>query len=175
MVLVFQYGSNCLESEINSSKRLKGKAVFVDIAKTIENYKLDFDVYSKNRGCAAANIVRTCQDKKVWGVLYSIDDNLISRKTAPKGSKSFDEIEGEGNNYRRHCLPVSCNKNDRIVMALTYVTLKPSKRVKKTSFKYVKLIIKGLREHNVPEEYINEVKEIVSNHSPRLAKRIANL
>ena len=66
MVLVFQYGSNCLESEINSSKRLKGKAVFIDIAKTIENYKLDFDVYSENREGAAADIVRTYEDKKVW-------------------------------------------------------------------------------------------------------------
>ena len=175
MVLVFQYGSNCLESEINSSKRLKGKAVFIDIAKTIENYKLDFDVYSENRGGAAADIVRTYEDKKVWGVLYGVDDNLISRETVPIGYKSFDEIEGEGKNYRRHCLPVSRNKNSLVLMALTYVTLKPSKRVKKTSFKYVKLIIKGLREHNVPEEYINEVKEIVSNHSPRLAKKIANL
>ena len=175
MVLVFQYGSNCLESEINSNDRLKGKAMFVDIAKTIENYKLDFDVYSEKRGCAAADIVRTCQNKKVWGVLYSVDDNLICRNTAPKGSKSFDAIEGEGTNYRRHCLPVSCNRNGLIVMALTYVTLKPRKRVKKTSLKYVQSIIKGLREHNVPEEYINEVKEIVSNHSPRLAKKIANL
>ena len=175
MVLVFQYGSNCLETEINSIDRLKGKAMFVDIAKTIENYKLDFDVYSKNRGCAAADIVRTCQDKKVWGVLYRVDDNLISSETAPTGYKSFDAIEGEGINYRRHCLPVSRSKNGLIVMALTYVALKPSKRVKKTSFKYVQLIIKGLREHNVPEEYINEVKEIVSNHSPRLAKKIVNL
>ena len=175
MVLVFQYGSNCLESEINSRERLKGKARFVDIAKTIENYKLDFDVYSENRKCAAADIVRTCQDKKVWGVLYSVDDNLISRKTAPTGYKSFDAIEGEGKNYRRHCLPVSCNKDSLIVMTLTYVALKPRKRVKKTSFKYVQSIIKGLREHNVPEEYINEVKEIVCNHSPRLTKKVANL
>ena len=175
MVLVFQYGSNCLESKINSRKRLKGKAEFVDIAKTVEKYKLDFDVFSENQKCAAADIIRTCEDKKVWGVLYSVDDNLICRETVPEGSTSFDAIEGEGENYRRHCLPVSRNKNGLVLMVLTYVTLKPSKRVKKTSFKYVKLIIKGLREHNVPEEYINEVKEIVSNHSPRLAKKIANL
>ena len=56
-------------------------------------------------------------------------------------------------------------------MALTYVTLKPSKRVKKTFLEYVQLIIKGLREHNVPEEYIKEVKGIVSKHSPRLTKK----
>lgn len=175
MALVFQYGSNCLESEINSNDRLKGKAEFVDIAKTVENYKLDFDVYSKKRKCAAADIIHTCEDKKVWGVLYRVDDNLICRETVPEGSRSFDAIEGEGKNYRRHCLPVRYDNNDLIVMALTYVTLKPRKRVKKTSLKYVQSIIKGLKEHNVPEEYINEVKEIVSNHSPRLAKKIANL
>ena len=43
-VLVFQYGSNCLESEINSKERLCGDAKFTAIAQTVEDFELAFDV-----------------------------------------------------------------------------------------------------------------------------------
>jgi hypothetical protein len=56
MSVVFQYGSNCLDSEINSEKRLRGDALFLDIAETVEHFELAFDVWSTGRGCAAANI-----------------------------------------------------------------------------------------------------------------------
>jgi gamma-glutamylcyclotransferase (GGCT)/AIG2-like uncharacterized protein YtfP len=174
MAIVFQYGSNCLENEINSSKRLNGAAMFVDIAETVEYYTLDFDVYSKNRNCAAADIVRTDQKKKVWGVLYDIPDELLSRVTAPENTKSLDAIEGENSNYRRYWLLVRY-PNGRISSALTYVAKRPKKKVKRTSFDYVKLIIDGLRQHYIPESYINEVKEVVKAHSPRLGKKIINL
>ena len=174
MAIVFQYGSNCLESEINSGKRLNGAAKFIDIAETVECYQLAFDVYSKKRNCAAADIVRSNKAKKVWGALYDIPDDLISRETAPPGTNSLDAIEGEGKNYRRHWLLVQC-PNGKKVATLTYVVQRPKKNVKRTSLEYVGLIITGLRQHNIPESYINEVKEIVKKHSPRLAKKIMNL
>lgn len=106
MTLVFQYGSNCLESEINGERRLRGDATFVDIAETFENFELAFDVRSKNRGCAASDIVRK-PGSKVWGVLYEIPDYLMNRESAKaSGRKSFDEIEGEGANYRRETIKV---------------------------------------------------------------------
>ena len=89
MALVFQYGSNCSESEINSMDRLRGDAKFVDIAETVEDYELAFDVMSTGRGCAASDIVRK-EGGKVWGVLYQIPDDLIGRDTTPKGRRSFD-------------------------------------------------------------------------------------
>jgi len=174
MAIVFQYGSNCLESEINSSKRLNGSAKFVDIAETVEYYTLDFDVFSQNRNCAAADIVRIDQKKKVWGVLYDIPDELLSRETASGNTKSLDAIEGESTNYRRYWLLVRC-PNGRLSSALTYVAKRPRKKVKRTSLEYVKLIIGGLRQHNIPESYINEVKEVVKAHSPRLGKKVINL
>jgi len=165
MTTVFQYGSNTLESEINSKKRLNGAARFVGIAETVEPYELVFDVFSNNRGCAMANIVTSHEGKKVWGILYDVPDNLISRQTTPKGSKSFDAIEGEGVNHRRHCLRVR-KPNGEELIALTYVTLKPTKRLKRASIDYVRLIISGLREHKISDEYINQVKQAVKKHSP---------
>jgi len=57
MVLVFQYGSNCSDGEINSKDRLCGDARFAAIAQTVEDYQFTFDVWSKNRKCAASDIV----------------------------------------------------------------------------------------------------------------------
>jgi hypothetical protein len=66
MALVFQYGSNCSDSEINSKSRLCGDAQFVDIAETVEDFELAFDVQSTGRGCAASDIVRK-PGSKVYG------------------------------------------------------------------------------------------------------------
>jgi hypothetical protein len=47
MAIVFQYGSNCLNSEINSPLRLCGDARFLDIAETVEEFELAFDLVRK--------------------------------------------------------------------------------------------------------------------------------
>jgi hypothetical protein len=52
MALVFQYGSNCSEGQINGKDRLRGDAKFVGIAETVDDFELAFDVWSKGRGCA---------------------------------------------------------------------------------------------------------------------------
>jgi hypothetical protein len=67
MAIVFQYGSNCLDSEINSENRLRGDAKFAGIAETVEDFELAFDVQSIGRGCAASDVVRRA-GSKVWGV-----------------------------------------------------------------------------------------------------------
>ncbi len=96
MAIVFQYGSNSLNSEINSPRRLCDDARFLDIAETLEEFELAFDVWSKRRECATADIVRK-PGGKVWGVLYEVPDYLIARDTAKlQDRKSFDAIEGEG-------------------------------------------------------------------------------
>jgi len=99
MTLIFQYGSNCLDSQINGKDRLCGDAKFIGIAETVEDFEIAFDVMSTGRGCAASDIVRN-PGGKVWGVVYDVPDYLIGRKTAEaRGRKSFDQIEGEGTNY----------------------------------------------------------------------------
>ena len=106
MALVFQYGSNCLESQINSKDRLCGDAKFIDIAETVDDFQLAFDVWSTNQQCAASDIVAS-PGNKVWGALYNVPDFLIGRKTAAaQNRKSLDAIEGEGANYKRETIAV---------------------------------------------------------------------
>jgi hypothetical protein len=57
-MLVFQYGSNCSNAEINGNERLRGDAKFVDVVETVDDFELAFDVWSTGRSCAAADILR---------------------------------------------------------------------------------------------------------------------
>jgi Gamma-glutamyl cyclotransferase, AIG2-like len=173
MALVFQYGSNCLDSEINSKNRLCGDAQFVDIAETVEDFELAFDVQSAGRGCAASDIVRK-PGGKVWGVLYEVPDYLIGRKAAKaRRRRSFDEIEGEGTNYKRETIRV-CRTGGVIVPALTY-TVKCPKPGLKTNIDYVGHIVCGLREHRVSDEYIAKVKAIAAANNPDIAAEVEKL
>jgi cation transport regulator ChaC len=173
MTLVFQYGSNSLDSEINSKERLCGDAHFVDIAETVEDFELAFDVYSTGRDCAASDIVRK-PGSKVWGVLYQVPDRLIARDTAKTCKrKSFDAIEGEGTNYKRETIKVR-RPNGETVLALTY-TVKCPKPGLRTNIDYVRYIVSGLREHKIAEKYIAEVKAIASANNPDIAADVAKL
>jgi hypothetical protein len=171
-VLVFQYGSNCLESEINGPCRLLGDAKFVSIAETVEEFTLAFDVWSKQRSCAASDIVVQA-GSKVWGVLYEVPNHLISRQTAPSWRKSFDQIEGEGNNYKHEMIKV-CYQNGTVQSVRTYTVRHPISGIK-TSIEYVGLIVRGLREHNIAVDYIDKVKEIAAANNPLIDAEIRKL
>ena len=149
MMLVFQYGSNCLDSEINSPDRLRDEAKFVDIAETVEDIELAFDVWSSKRGSAASDIVRKLGGK-VWGVLYEIPDYLIGRETAKAHQrKSFDasKVRARTTSERRSRF-AGLNGDDRVRSDLTVKSPKPGL---KTNIDYVRHIVYGLREHKVPD------------------------
>ena len=119
IALVFQYGSNCSERQLNSPNRLCGDARFVTIAETVGKYQLAFDVWSTGRGCAASDIVASPKGK-VWGVVYDVPDFLISRDTArERKRKSLDAIEGEGTNYARHPITVKTATGERTPRVVT--------------------------------------------------------
>lgn len=170
MAIVFQYGSNCSTERLNSVERLGGAAIPIGIAQTLEDYKLDFDVWSNNNQCAAADMVRT-PGKKVWGVLFDIPDQRISRETTPKGTRSFDAIEGD--RYTRHWIQVR-RPNGSTVTAMTYIVRCPQ-RGPHTSLDYVRHILLGLREHGVPDEYIREVKAIAAANNASIVDEIDRL
>src|ERR1700739_4325760 len=173
MALVFQYGSNCSESEINGRDRLRGDAKFADIAETVEDFELAFNVYSINRGCEASDIVRK-DGEKVWVVLYEIPDSLIRRTSAQAhGRKSLDAIEGEGTNYKREMIQVR-RPDGQITEAFTYTVISPTVGLK-TSVNYVRLIVCGLSDHNISNEYIAKVKAIAAANNPDIAEEIKNL
>lgn len=173
MALVFQYGSNCSASQINSKDRLCGDAKFVAIAETVDDYRLAFDVWSTRRKCAASDIV-SMPGSKVWGVLYEVPDYLIERKTsAANNRKSLDAIEGEGTNYKRETIAVR-QAGGSIVSALTYRVRNPQPDLK-TNLEYVRYIVEGLRDHGVQEDYVEIMKQLAQANNPAIAARVQRL
>ncbi len=168
MARVFQYGSNTSEARINGLGRLKGDAKYLYNAETVQDYELDFTVWSETNQCAAVDIVLK-QGSKVWGVVYDVPDYLIRRDTAKRRErKSLDAIEGEGTNYKRILIEVK--KGDRkIVETITYVAKSKCAGLE-TSYEYVKHIIKGLEEHDIPESYVRKVKRKIVENNPDLNK-----
>lgn len=168
---IFQYGSNCSTNEINSADRLHGDATFVDIAQTVGEFELAFDVYSISRGCAAADITAS-PGNKVWGVLWEVPDFLMGQDTASAQSRrSFDQIEGK--KYKRETIIV-LRLNGETVEAVTYRAKEPQPGLK-TSLGYVALIINGLREHGVADNYIARVKALASANNPGIAAEVQAL
>ncbi len=163
MAYVFQYGSNTLSSRLNSEDRLKGDARSLGVVYTREDFELDFNVFSDNNQCAAADIIPN-GSRKIWGVLYEIPDYLIRRGASP-GRKSLDAIEGEGNNYRRIGIALRYPDGSPVEEdAITYVVINRQSDCR-TSLDYCRFIVAGLREHNISDEYIDYVKgRMVTNN-----------
>jgi|GEM_PF-2453178 len=79
----------------------------------------------------------------------------------PRGSRSFDAIEG--NRYRRETIRVH-RPDGSVVTALTYVVKEPQEGLR-TSLEYLRHIVTGLREQGAAEDYIREVKRIAVGSS----------
>jgi hypothetical protein len=172
MTIVFQYGSNCFSTRLNSPDRLNGDAVFLGRA-DLEGYRLVFDVWSDGNACAASDIIES-PGHTVQGVLYEVPDFLMSRTTTPPGRRSFDSVEGS--RYERHNVSVHRRVDASIMGAITYVA-KASDRQQgiRTSFAYVEHIIRGLRESGADPKYIEEIKREASESNPAIANDIARL
>jgi cation transport regulator ChaC len=161
MSLVFQYGSNMDVARLNGPDRLKGQAIDLGCAETVDQHRVVFNVWSNRNNCAAASIISDATSR-VWGVLFDVPERLLDRDTA-KPDKSLDAIEGEGSNYTRAQIEVR-REDGSIATALTYVALNPQQGIQ-TSWEYVKHIMKGLSDHHVPGEYVNAMKAwVVENN-----------
>jgi len=153
MSIVFQYGSNCDIQRLNSAGRLGGAATPIGKAQTVEDFEITFDVWSIRNNCAAADLVRS-RNTKAWGILYEIPDDRIDGPTRSVGRKTLAQIEGPS--YEKKLIEVKAEGETH--WAITFV-VKEKERIsgKATSAKYVSHIVKGLRDHGVSEEYVNQV------------------
>jgi gamma-glutamylcyclotransferase len=150
MPLVFQYGSNCLEERLNSPERLNGGARYDGRAQTVDQYEIVFDVWSRGNGCAAADLraVET-REQHVWGVLYQVTDEGFGR---------LRQVEGP--RYEEKSVRVR-NLLGEIKHAKTFlVRAREREQALWTSANYVGYIVNGLRNHQVPEEYVQHVIDI---------------
>jgi len=168
MAFVFQYGSNTSSARLNSEGRLRGDARSLGLACTAGQYDVAFTVFSTSNNCAAADMVRA-RNKKVWGVLYEVPDNLMSRETSGN-RKSFDQIEGPF--YRRRKIKIFRGGNpDSPLIAWTYTVRTRTKGIK-TSAEYARHILVGLQEHHAGPEYIDHMRRKILKNNPELHNQL---
>ncbi len=139
----FAYGSNLLVDQKEERTGRIRKAIKCNLP----GYKFVFNKRG-SRGGIYANILRD-DNEKVWGVIYLCK---------PEAIKKMDKCEGGG----YHHINVEVIKDDgEKVSAMTYEAGseyivsdgKPSKE-------YLKKIIKGAKNHGLPEDYIQYIEKI---------------
>jgi len=136
----FAYGSNM------DSNQLKGRigSFLPSIPVYVKNYQFCYNKQG-NDGSGKANIFPK-DGSKTWGVIYEVDTETM---------KKMDKFEGvSGNHYRRQKVEVRSVDNQEYD-AITYIAceirigkgLKPAPR-------YLDTIIRGARDNELPEDYI---------------------
>jgi hypothetical protein len=163
MHLIFQYGSNCLTARLNARGRLDGLAADKGSAQTVDEYEIAFDVWSCGNECAAADLIRVPgSGHRARGVLYETSDEGLHRLRVIEGPR----YEESGIRVR--------NLRGESKEALTFL-VKPRDRQPGlwTSAKYVTSIVKGLRDHKVPEEYTQHVLDVAIRTNEKAENREA--
>jgi cation transport regulator ChaC len=158
MPLLFQYGSN------TNAERLASRIGDVDDrgrAETIEEYDLAFNVWSQSNGCAAGDLVPAPRTgHHAWGVLYRITE---------AGLIKLRKIEGKL--YEEKTISVRDEAGEE-VEAVTFLVIPAERRHGLwTSADYVGHIIRGLRAHDVPEEYVQRVIDIATETNQHATAR----
>ena len=165
MPLIFQYGSNCDASRLNSPERLNGNARDLGLAETVGQYEIAFDVWSGGNNCAASDLRRR-KNRHAQGVLYDVPaDWIFGRQT---NGRTLEQIEGARYEPKRIRIKDSAG---RISSATTFL-VKPSSRQKQlaTSAEYVRHIVRGLRAHLAAEEYVQHVIDVAIRANRRATR-----
>ena len=145
MPLIFQYGSNCSETRLNSPDRLNGNARNPRRVQTVEDYVTAFDVWSHGNGCAASDL-RETSSHHAWGVLYDIPCEWIFGRRSD-GGRTLQQIEGRC--YQPRDIRVRDENGNVIEEPVVTFLVIPNERRDGlwTSFDYVRFIVTGLRAH----------------------------
>ncbi|HTP96603.1 MAG TPA: gamma-glutamylcyclotransferase [Burkholderiales bacterium] len=166
-VTVFQYGSNTSIERLNGPDRLQGSAIARGLAETVERFDLAFTRLTRS-GWAAADLSPGA-GRRIFGVVYDIPEHRVFRSHAMPDIRTLDDIEAEGEAYRRIGIRVRLCADGTLTDAVTYVVKDPQANLRTTP-EYVRYIVTGLRSFGAPEEYLDYVKTRARSSDPALAE-----
>ncbi|HEX5081871.1 MAG TPA: gamma-glutamylcyclotransferase family protein, partial [Blastocatellia bacterium] len=113
----------------------------------LPDYRLAFNKEARN-GKACANIIPSKGDR-VWGAVYLCDSDAI---------KELDGWEGYPKHYDRKWVEVIAD-DGKVFKAIAYVAVKVIPETR-PSDDYLKRILDGAKEHELPKEYIEQIESI---------------
>ncbi|KAL0850990.1 hypothetical protein ABMA28_006883 [Loxostege sticticalis] len=156
----FAYGSNLLKKRIHINNP---SAVFVGIGR-LNDHTLDFFKYSE-KWCGAVATVVPADGASVWGAVWNIDSS---------GIPALDKQEGVSTNTYFPKTVAVCKCDEAEIECRTYqLTDIPTGNIRghdtelpferRPSITYLDCIIKGAMECKLPEDYIENLKNVPHN------------
>ena len=146
--LYFAYGSNLFTERIRINNP---SATYRNIGR-LADHKLDFNHFSRRWRGAAATVVPG-QGEEVWGVLWELEDEDLT---------SLDDQEGVPHVYNRIEVAVELPSGEEVA-AVSYRLVVPLQEDRRPSGVYKDVIVKGAREHKLPQHYIDKLEQIEDN------------
>jgi gamma-glutamylcyclotransferase (GGCT)/AIG2-like uncharacterized protein YtfP len=140
-VWYFAYASNMNRAQMRS----RAGDVLEERSGCLENYELAFN--KKVRGGTASANIRPAPTKTVLGVLYKINESAF---------RNLDRFEGAPVHYRRIEVSV-LDPDGHAISAQAYIANKVEKGLRPAPH-YLKTILEGAIEHNLPAEYIEKIQ-----------------
>lgn len=137
----FAYASNMNRAQMQS----RAGQILEEKLGRLENYELAFN--KKVRGGTAGANLRPAPGKFVEGVLYKINESAF---------RNLDRAEGAPVHYRRIQVTVKDGEG-KPVTAQAFIAAKVEKGLRPASH-YLKTILDGATEHNLPSEYIESIR-----------------
>ena len=134
----FAYGSNILVQQMYERTGRVRRVVRCEL----RGYRLAFNKHSVRWG-VAANIVEDHR-RSVWGVAYQMD------------AEALLTMDGFEPGYRRSAVMVHTESRESI-SAVAYVALQVRHDLSPPD-EYVQKILRGAREHGLPDHYIEQVR-----------------
>jgi gamma-glutamylcyclotransferase (GGCT)/AIG2-like uncharacterized protein YtfP len=155
------------EDRLNSSKRLKGKAKFLQAA-IKKGYELSF-THTNLDGIGTADIVAK-PTGYVIGCLYEIPEEMLGK---------LDQVEGVNSGaYKRVKMNVTRidgapTKSSEPLCAITYVVVN-KERNPKTNAEYANHILRGIITHNIDKLYFDKIRNIIIENNPSIERNLLN-
>ncbi|MFQ5816759.1 MAG: gamma-glutamylcyclotransferase family protein [Terriglobia bacterium] len=140
-VWYFAYASNMSRQQV---KQRAGEPKEEKVAR-LDGYELNFDKIA--RGGTGTATITLASGKVVWGVLYRLREQQL---------KALDRFEGVPQHYRRSEVTVRDGAGNQFA-AQVYLASKVRKGLKPDRY-YLQQIIQGAEEHNLPADYIAQLR-----------------
>jgi gamma-glutamylcyclotransferase len=137
----FAYATNMSRAQM----RARAGEILEERPARLENYELLFN--KKVRGGTASANIRPAPGRAVEGVLYKINESAF---------RNLDRFEGAPEHYRRIEVQ-ALDGTGQACAAQAYIATKVEKGLRPAAH-YLKSILDGAAEHNLPAEYVERIK-----------------
>jgi len=141
----FAFASNMSRAQM----RARAGEILEERPGRLENYELVFN--KKVRGGTGGANLRPAPGKFVLGVLYKIHESAF---------RNLDRFEGVPQHYRRIEVSVQ-DPSGRTIPAQVFIATKVDKSLRPAPH-YLKSILEGATEHQLPADYIESIKAAAS-------------